>query len=158
MRSERRHSPCTAIQRILTETGSLAVHVVGTVLFLGGAVVMCGIWARATAPDRARPHAEVVAADHGVDVDALLASAQRSRVVYLVSIAVMVAALVFQLAIAFPLGIPNALLGVELVCVAAFGASWLAESLALLTALTTRSEPRRRLAAARLAMAVATGP
>lgn len=146
--------PCTPIQQILTETGSAVVHVVGTVLFLGGAIVMCWIWARAAEPARAGPQAAAVAAAYDVDPAVLLTTKRRSRAVYLVSVAVMVAALVFQLAIAFPLGIANALLWVELVCIAAFGVSWLAESRALLTTLATRSQPRRRLAAARLAMAV----
>lgn len=53
---------CTPIQQVLTETGSLVLHVVGTVLFLGGAIVMCAIWARAASPDRAGPRAQIVAA------------------------------------------------------------------------------------------------
>ena len=149
--------PCTAIQQILTETGSLVLHVVGTALFLGGAVVMCWIWARAASADRAGPQAEVVAAAYDVDPAALLTTKRRSRVVYLVSIAVMVAALLFQLAIAFPFDIPNALLWVELACIAAFGVSWLSESLALLGALAGRTEHTRRLAEARAVMAGVPG-
>ena len=145
--------PCTAIQQILTETGTLALHVVGTVLFLVGAVVMCVIWARAATPERAQREAADVAGRFGVDAARLAGSKRMSRVVYVVSAVVMTVALLFQVAIGFPFDVPYALLVVELVCIGAFGVSWLAESRALLTALAGRSDASRRFAEARLAMA-----
>lgn len=145
--------PCTPIQQVFGETGSLVAHVVGTALFLGGAVVICWLWAREARPDRVRERADTVAATYGVDASRLTRSKQMSRTVYVVCIVLMVSALVFQLAIGFPLRVPDALLVVELVCIGAFGAAWLAESLALLGALTTRSDAARRYALARLAMA-----
>ncbi|MHA3704728.1 hypothetical protein ACXR2U_21355 [Jatrophihabitans sp. YIM 134969] len=148
--------PCTPIQQVVTETGSQVLHVVGTVLFLGGAVVVCVVWARATRAASESRAAEDVAARYAVRAADLVAARGRSRTVYVLSAAVMAAALVFQLAIGFPLDVPYSLLVVELVCIAAFGTSWLAESLALLTALTARSPGRRRFAAARLAMTEAS--
>lgn len=83
----------------------------------------------------------------------MLTGQRRSRLVYVVSIVAMVAALLFEVAVALPLDLPNALLWVELVCIAAFGVSWLTESWALLATLGNRPGPTRRRAEARIAMA-----